>query len=267
MENTRHRGYYEKTSSQDESARDEAIENGRLSEDRHSAHVSPAEVSKASGHLTREQILKTAAKGGTRPSSPLRTSERKPVAHLSLWEEYCTSLETNPLLTKSLTSFTGFLIADQTAQIVTGVFLDYKRLARMCMFGLTCHGPMCHYWYKGLDEVVLPNASKSTAAVVLKILLDQLFFAPTFLVVFWFFLKLLEGHPEAAYTMVVDKLFSTLLVSYLLWPVAHFINFRFIPSSQRLLYINVVTIFWTTYLSWSSCQSGQGSGTEVKPVA
>mmetsp|Transcript_1954 Transcript_1954/g.4599 ORF Transcript_1954/g.4599 Transcript_1954/m.4599 type:complete len:103 (-) Transcript_1954:183-491(-) len=52
-----------------------------------------------------------------------------------------------------------------------------------------------------------------------------------------------------------------------LWAVAHFINFRFIPSSQRLLYINVVTIFWTTYLSWSSCQSGQGSGTEVKPVA
>ncbi len=37
-----------------------------------------------------------------------------------------------------------------------------------------------------------------------------------------------------------DKYVSTLLAGYTVWPLVHVINFRFIPSSQRVLYINCI---------------------------
>lgn len=39
-----------------------------------------------------------------------------------------------------------------------------------------------------------------------------------------------------------EKLVPTCLASIKLWPIAHAINFAFIPSSQRLLYINVISV-------------------------
>ena len=39
-----------------------------------------------------------------------------------------------------------------------------------------------------------------------------------------------------------DKYVSTLLAGYTVWPLVHVINFRFIPSSQRVLYINCVQV-------------------------
>jgi len=34
-----------------------------------------------------------------------------------------------------------------------------------------------------------------------------------------------------------------------LWPAAHFINFKFVPGEHRVLYNNCVSIVWTLYLS------------------
>ena len=39
-----------------------------------------------------------------------------------------------------------------------------------------------------------------------------------------------------------DKFWPTLLAGYAVWPLAHVINFRFIPNSQRVLYINAVNV-------------------------
>lgn len=37
--------------------------------------------------------------------------------------------------------------------------------------------------------------------------------------------------------------------SWSVWPIAHAINFRLIPTSQRLLYINTIQIFYNCFLS------------------
>ena len=39
-----------------------------------------------------------------------------------------------------------------------------------------------------------------------------------------------------------DKLVQTVVANYVLWPAAHFINFRFVPSQHRILYNNVVAV-------------------------
>ena len=43
--------------------------------------------------------------------------------------------------------------------------------------------------------------------------------------------------------MIQSKLIPMMLANYALWPVAHLINFKFIPSSQRILYINCVQVW------------------------
>lgn len=35
--------------------------------------------------------------------------------------------------------------------------------------------------------------------------------------------------------MLQDKLIKTIVANYILWPGAHFINFRFVPSEHRIL--------------------------------
>ena len=37
--------------------------------------------------------------------------------------------------------------------------------------------------------------------------------------------------------------------TYQVWPLAHTINFRFIPSNQRVLYINTIQIGYNCFLS------------------
>lgn len=210
------------------------------------------------GQIQQRESAKTAKLTPVSPTMKAHPSTDRP---LSIWEEYNRGLEMQPLFVKSLTSFCGFFIADSLAQLVTGVFLDHRRLVRMLLFGILVHGPLCHFWYKMLDDSVLPSRPKSVMAIVLKIVLDQLIFGPVFLIVFWFSLKTFEGRPADAIDMCVNKMFPTLMVSYMLWPAAHIINFKYVPSNQRVLYINLVTIFWTTYLSLSAAQ-----GEVVTPV-
>ena len=52
----------------------------------------------------------------------------------------------------------------------------------------------------------------------------------------------LQGTPALIIPTIKAKLIKTLLANYAIWPLAHIINFKFIPSSQRILYINCVQV-------------------------
>jgi Mpv17 / PMP22 family len=43
---------------------------------------------------------------------------------------------------------------------------------------------------------------------------------------------------------VQDKLVKTIIANYILWPGAHFINFRFVPSEHRILCVAVPLPLW-----------------------
>ena len=44
-----------------------------------------------------------------------------------------------------------------------------------------------------------------------------------------------SGHLQA-------KLVPTIVANYVLWPAAHFVNFRFVPTEHRILYNNCVSV-------------------------
>eukprot|EP00882_Tetradesmus_deserticola_P029214 GHRQ01032678.1.p1 GENE.GHRQ01032678.1~~GHRQ01032678.1.p1 ORF type:complete len:126 (-),score=46.53 GHRQ01032678.1:310-687(-) len=63
-------------------------------------------------------------------------------------------------------------------------------------------------------------------------------------------IRCIEGHPELVMTTLQSKFLPTLAANYMIWPLAHIINFRFVPSEYRILYNNVVCIARLTGLSF-----------------
>eukprot|EP00891_Asterochloris_glomerata_P008929 jgi/Astpho2/8929/Aster-02611 len=166
-----------------------------------------------------------------------------------LWNAYLQSLEKKPTITKACTSFVGFIIGDILAQQISGTSFNPVRCLRLGAYGLFLDGPIGHQWYRLLDATVYPKDPQGTKAVLTKTALDQLVWAPVMTCIFFAVLKTLEGHPELILQTIQDKLVRTVVANYILWPAAHLVNFRFVPSEQRILFNNCVSIVWTVFLS------------------
>uniref|UniRef100_A0A7S2V4A9 Peroxisomal membrane protein MPV17 n=1 Tax=Fibrocapsa japonica TaxID=94617 RepID=A0A7S2V4A9_9STRA len=167
-----------------------------------------------------------------------------------LWAKYNQFLDAQPILCKALTSLTGFTIGDILAQKFINPEADYDvmRTIRLGSFGLLFHGPSGHYFYGFLDSKIVGT---STQAVATKVAIDQLFWNPIFGTVFFTYLGLAEGKSGGE---IVNKIKSDLktavMGSWTVWVPAHIINFKFVPSSQRLLYINTIQIGYNIFLSF-----------------
>lgn len=79
--------------------------------------------------------------------------------------------------------------------------------------------------------------------------MDQLLWAPIFTCIFFAYLKATQGQWEAIVPEIQQKLWPTLKVNWLVWPAAHIFNFRFVPDSQRVLYINLIAVGYNAFLS------------------
>lgn len=175
-----------------------------------------------------------------------------------LWDKYNEVLDTNPLPTKAVTSLVGFTIGDLLAQSFLGergAPLDVKRLLRLASFGLAVHGPVGHFFYGALDEK-FPKKDAQTVAI--KVLIDQVLWAPVFTVIFFAWIEVLQG---AGLQKIKQKINQDLVrgvtASWKVWPLVHVINFRFIPPQQRLLYINTIQIGYNVFLSMLASRKGR----------
>ena len=73
-------------------------------------------------------------------------------------------------------------------------------------------------------------------------MLDQLIMAPIGTCLFYIVTSVLQGETSQVPHKLKEKFIPTLVASYTLWPAAHAINFKFVPSSQRILYTNIVSV-------------------------
>jgi protein Mpv17 len=164
-----------------------------------------------------------------------------------LWNAYNASLKTHPVLTKSLTSTGGFIIGDTLAQVAVGGDepYDWRRTARFATYGFAVHGPTCHLFYRWLDGMVVGTGARQ---VITKVATDQLLFTPVGVSLFYATLTTLEGRPQDIPEVINEKIVKTVLAGYMVWPAAHVVNFRFVPSDLRVLYINCVQMLWNTVL-------------------
>ncbi|XP_059612219.1 mpv17-like protein 2 [Phlebotomus argentipes] len=124
---------------------------------------------------------------------------------------------------------------------------DWKRIGQMFLVGCL-GGPFHHVFYKWMDNM-LPKADVLTS--VKKILLDQAIFSPFCIVTFFYSAGLLETKTLRECNQELREKFLTVyLADWTIWPVAQFLNFYFLPPQYRVLYINVVTMFYNVFLCY-----------------
>lgn len=164
------------------------------------------------------------------------------------WAAYNEALDKNPLTAKSCTSLVGWFLGDLLAQLfIVGGPLDIKRLITLSAFGFLYHGPSGHYFYNWLDSKIEGTDGKSVAT---KVLIDQVAWCPLFMTVFFTYLGLVNGD---SFTTIGNKikndLFTAVQGSWKIWPLVHTVNFKFISTKHRLVFINGVQIAFNMFLS------------------
>lgn len=176
--------------------------------------------------------------------------DKKKAAGLGIfWVAYNSLLESQPILTKSLTSMTGFALGDLLAQkfIEKKEELDLTRLMKLASFGALVHGSTGHFFYNFLDSKIPGTAALTVAK---KVFIDQVLWNPIFGCMFFGYMGAVDGmSPGAISDKIKNNLWTSVRGSWSVWPIAHAINFRLIPTSQRLLYINTIQIFYNCFLS------------------
>nr|XP_036222049.1 mpv17-like protein 2 [Bactrocera oleae] len=137
-------------------------------------------------------------------------------------------------------------IIDQSYEKYSGKRKEWsaRRTFSMCVAGL-CSGVVCHHWYIYLDKRFQATNLKT---VMMKIVLDEVICSPVYLTVFFTTLGYMEGHSiEESLQQLRKKMWKIYRFEWMLWPPAQFINFYFLPTQVRVLYVYMISIIHITY--------------------
>ncbi|CAK7562922.1 MAG: Protein required for ethanol metabolism [Sporothrix epigloea] len=163
---------------------------------------------------------------------------------------YKARLAARPLLTQSVTTAILFATGDITAQQLVerrgAADHDVVRTGRMALYGGTVFGPAATTWYGILQRHVVLSTPRKT--MLARVAADQLLFAPVFCGVFLGSMAVLEGGSPRE---KLKKYYaSALTANYALWPAVQMVNFSLVPLEHRVLFVNVISIGWNSYLSF-----------------
>ncbi|XP_026328480.1 PXMP2/4 family protein 4-like isoform X2 [Hyposmocoma kahamanoa] len=159
----------------------------------------------------------------------------------------------NLLMTNSLTSGFFMAIGDliiQEIEFRNGLLSEkynWARATQMLIVGGML-GPMHHYYYIKLDKLI-PKVNLKT--VFIKIAADQFVCAPLTILFFFFGMGVLENKPLQEISDEIKLKFKYVYMGdCIFWPPVQFINFYYLPTPYRVVYINLATLIFDVYLAY-----------------
>lgn len=169
-------------------------------------------------------------------------------------------LKNYPVYTKSITSCTIAVLGEVLATYVKSVVrnekfkIDYKRLGIFGLYGLTCTGPMLHFWYTLLEYIVVMKMNLSgKAKVAAKLAIDRLVWGPPFVLFTITFLQLLQTMSTKKTAAAIRNSYAAILyMNQKVWVPGQALNFGVIPVDYQVLFVNAVNVGWNTYLSMAN---------------
>ena len=196
-----------------------------------------------------------------------------------LWPSYQHLLAAQPLLTKAIPAGILIPIGDTMAQLIeqnrlkqnknieldeTSIVsdsntledseekmqLDFARIARFAVFGLTLQAPWNHYYFQFVDTYVPSPPTIFSPLTIGKVIFDQFVQAPFITSIIFMYFGFLEGKSwEESLRKTKAELWPTLVANWKLWVPATVVNFAACPPEYRVLFTNVVFLGWSVLLS------------------
>eukprot|EP00795_Rhopilema_esculentum_P017676 gene17676-9330_t len=118
----------------------------------------------------------------------------------------------------------------------------------MATMGFFYYGPVSTFVYNNLDRILPGSGAK---VVMKKLIFDQMVFTCISTGIFYVGMSLLEGKTwNETKAELKKKFLPTYAASFIIWPTAQAINFAFIPTAYRVVYISTIAFFWVISLSY-----------------
>jgi len=121
--------------------------------------------------------------------------------------------------------------------------VDWQSSISAGLVGGTVIGTFNHYWYTFLDKLIRGTSFKS---VIRKVLLDQMSL-PIPIAAFMLAMAVVKAKPDV-FEELKAKFLTTYMYGSILWPMANFFNFMFVPQFHRILFIGCVEFVWTNVM-------------------
>lgn len=137
---------------------------------------------------------------------------------------------------------------------------DIPRTVRLALYGGCVFSPLASIWFGRVLERV--QFTSKPLNIATKVALDQGIASPAFIAMFFSITTLMSGGTvDDAKKKVEDNWWPTLKTAWGLWVPVQTLNMAVVPVQSRLLFVNVVSIAWNTFLSIKGAGSG---GDKVK---
>lgn len=160
------------------------------------------------------------------------------------------SLQKRPVMTNTLVYATLYTAAELSQQTFNKMYspekpdLDYASAARIVSVGSTVYAPTLYFWYKLLDKKFVGTATKT---VMTKVAADQFIMTPILLATFYTLLGVLE-RKEDVFEELREKYWKTFVANQAFWIPGQTINFLFMPSHLRVVYVASASFIWINVL-------------------
>lgn len=182
---------------------------------------------------------------------------------------YSISLESNPVITKSITASLMGAVGDIFAQAVetwtNGEIFERRRINARRVFaiaaeGLLVSGPLMHYSYEVL-EAYLPiyedetesNDLHSWYMTICQVIIDAIVMDSIFVATMMVTSALLEGRRKEIRLEMATGYVPAVKVSWfnsLCWAPIQCLSFKYIPFNYRVLAVNMQDIAWNASVSF-----------------
>ncbi|XP_018563503.1 mpv17-like protein [Anoplophora glabripennis] len=176
----------------------------------------------------------------------------------NLFQNFKRILDKYPIIVNSVVYGSLCVGAEFSQQTITKKLLDdppkpydWNTLGRYTIYGTTLAGPMLTVWYRFLDKKFVGTTTK---VIVKKLLIDQFFFTPQLLLVFYVSMSVMERKPDI-FEEFRQKIGNTFKTSCMFWLPAQSINFLLIPPAFRVTYVGTCSFAWVNILCWIKRQS------------
>ncbi|KAL4711994.1 hypothetical protein ACJJTC_003661 [Scirpophaga incertulas] len=163
------------------------------------------------------------------------------------WREM---LRKRPVATNTVVYATFYTGAELSQQTFNSLYapekpeLDLTAAARIVVAGSAVYPTPLYFWYRYLDKKFVGTAVKTVAT---KVAADQFIATPILLAAFYTLSGVLERR-EDVFEELRAKYWKTFVANQAFWIPSQTINFFFVPSHLRVVYVASVSFIWINVL-------------------